>query len=526
MITNSDPASFFSNALPYVNAPPHLGHSLGLAQADAIVRFRRLQGESVRFVSGTDDNSLKNIRAAERAGSPVSEFVRSNSLRFEALNEALGVVFDDFVHTGSDPRHSAAVSELWTRCAGTGDVYESSYRGLYCVGCEQFYTAAELEDGLCPEHGAPPELVDEKNWFFRLSRYERELERLIATDVVRVRPLERKAEVLSFVRGGLLDFSISRSRSRARGWGIPVPGDPDQVVFVWFDALAGYLSALGFPAKGSHFERHWENAARRTHLIGKGILRFHAVYWPAILLSAGLAPPSEILVHGYLTVEGRKIGKSLGNAIDADALIDAVGVDALRWFLLRHAHSTKDSDVSRSRLIEAHDADLADQLGNLVRRALTLIARHREAKVPAPGSIDATDQRLIDAARRAAEEVEQAFDRFAPHEAATVAIGFVGAINHYLDETRPWHLARQEDAQPRLDTVLYQIAEALRFAAVLLAPFVPVTAERVLDQLGTSSPRSWRESTRWNVLPPGVSVKIGAPLFPKSRTAPAAKEQS
>jgi methionyl-tRNA synthetase len=517
MTNHSESSSFFSSALPYVNAPPHLGHALELVQADAIARFRRLKRESVRLVSGSDDNSLKNVRAAEHVGQEVSEFVRKNALRFEALNRALGIGFDDFVHTGSDPRHSAAVHELWKRCAEAGDVYESSYRGRYCVGCEQFYATAELVEGRCPEHGTLPELVDEKNWFFRLSRYGRKLEQLIDDDVLRVQPLERKAEVLSFVRGGLTDFSISRSRARARGWGIPVPGDPEQVVFVWFDALAGYLSALGFPAADPRFDRHWQNAVRRTHLIGKGILRFHAVYWPAILLSARVLPPSELLVHGYLTVEGKKIGKSLGNAIDPNSLIGDVGVDALRWFLLRHVHPTKDSDFSRARLIEVHDADLADQVGNLLQRALTLLARHTSGRVPKPGVFEAVDQRLIEAALRAASNVEDGFETFALHEAGAAALGFVAATNRYLDDTRPWSLWRLADARPRLDTVLYQVAEALRFAAALLAPFVPAASERVFAQLGTKPPCSWSEATRWNQLAAGSRVELGSPLFPKTR---------
>lgn len=516
MTINANSNGFLSAALPYVNAPPHLGHALELAQADAIARFRRLRGDSPRLVGGTDDNSLKNVRAAERAGVEVTEFVHANALRFKALNAALGVAFDDFVHTGTDIGHLAAVHELWRRCVRAGDVYQRAYRGRYCVGCEQFYAAGELASGLCPEHGTEPELVDESNWFFRLSRHAPQLEQLIRDDVLRVRPAERKAEVLSFVRGGLLDFSISRSRTRARGWGIPVPGDADQVVFVWFDALAGYLSALGFPTPDWRFERHWVNASRRTHLIGKGILRFHAVYWPAILLSAGLPPPNELLVHGYLTVEGKKIGKSLGNTVDPDRLIDAVGLDGLRWFLLRHVHPTKDCDFSLARLIEAHDADLADQVGNVLRRALTLIERHNAAEVPVAATLDAVDQRLIEAGRRAAEEVERAFDAFALHEAAGAALGFVAATNRYLDEARPWQLARLADARPRLETVLYQVAEALRFAAVLLAPFVPGAAQRILDQLGSPRPVSWNEATRWNQLAPGTRVQLGPPLFPKS----------
>jgi methionyl-tRNA synthetase len=252
----------------------------------------------------------------------------------------------------------------------------------------------------------------------------------------------------------------------------------------------------------------------------RGFLRFHAVYWPAILLSAGLLPPTELLVHGYLTVEGRKIGKSLGNAIDPDSLIGDVGVDAVRWFLLRHVHPTKDSDFSRARLTEAHDADLADQVGNLVQRGLTLLVRHTNGRVPDRGALEAVDQRLVDAARGAAQNVERAFEAFALHEAAAAALGFVTATNRYLDETRPWSLARVPDARPRLDTVLYQVAEALRLASVLLLPFVPTASQRIFEQLGTSLPRSWGEATRWDQLSAGSRIELGPPLFPKIRATP------
>src|SRR4051812_13372536 len=291
-------SSFYvTTAIPYVNGDPHLGHALELVQADVLARHRRLRGDAVRLQSGTDDNALKNVDAAAAAGAPVADYVREQGDRFAALAGPLRLAFDDFLRTGSDPRHRPGVERLWRACAAAGDLYERDYEGLYCSGCEAFV------DGTCREHADPPERVVERNWFFRLSRHRDALLDALESGRLRIEPEHRRNEVLALVRGGLDDFSVSRPRERARGWGIPVPGDPEQVVYVWFDAPANCVT----PLAGAGLEGGWRGSDERTHVIGKGILRFHAVYWPAILRSAGEPLPTSILVHEYLTVDGAKI---------------------------------------------------------------------------------------------------------------------------------------------------------------------------------------------------------------------------
>src|SRR6266511_3499267 len=298
--------SYVTTTIPYVNARPHLGFVLELVQADVLARHRRVRGDAVRLLTGTDDNSLKNVLAAQAEGVPTARLVDRNAAAFAALHRPLSLSFDDFIRTSRDPRHRPGVERLWQACAASGDLYRKHYAGLYCVGCEQFYPPAELPGGRCPEHGTEPTAVAEENWFFRLSRYQERLSDLVSGGTLRIEPAARRNEVLAFIAGGLTDFSISRSARRAHGWGIPVPGDPDQVVYVWWDALGNYLSALDYGVDGPDYHRWWVAADRRVHLVGKGVVRFHAVYWPAMLLSAGVPLPTDILVHDYLTVAGQR----------------------------------------------------------------------------------------------------------------------------------------------------------------------------------------------------------------------------
>src|SRR3972149_298201 len=334
---------YVTTAIPYVNAAPHIGFALEIVQADAIARYHRLIGDDTFFLTGTDENGLKNVQSAEKSGIPVQKFVGQNSQRFEDLRGALNLSFDDFIRT-TEERHILGAQKLWQAC-DPGDIYKNKYRGLYCVGCEQFYTEKELVDGKCPEHGTVPETVEEENYFFKLSKYQNRLEKLIESNELGIVPESRRNEILSFIKGGLEDFSISRSKARAKGWGIPVPGDKNQVIYVWFDALSNYINALGYADDGEKFKKYWLENEKRTHVIGKGIIRFHAVYWPAMLLSAGIPLPTEIFVHGYLTVDGQKISKSLDNAtasggapqaagaIDTLALADKNGTDHVPYFL-------------------------------------------------------------------------------------------------------------------------------------------------------------------------------------------------
>jgi methionyl-tRNA synthetase len=500
---------YLSAALPYVNGAPHLGHALEIVIADTFARYQRLRGRDVCFTSGTDDNSLKSVRAAERAGAPVREHVQRNAARFLDLWSSLDVALDEIVHTSADPRHVATARELWTRCAERGDIYRRRYRGLYCVGCEQYFRPADLEDGVCPEHRTQPELVEEENYFFRLSRYEAALTELITSGRLEVVPRERQNEVLSFIAGGLEDFSISRSKQRARGWGIPVPGDEREVIFVWFDALGNYLSALDFATGGARYERFWQAAAERVHIVGKGIVRFHAIYWPAILLSAGLPPPTKVLVHGYVTAGGRKIGKSLGNAVDPAAVRERYGAAALRYYLLRHVPTTRDGDFSEERLARAYDAELLNQLGNLLQRTLRLAeASGSELALPRdpPG---AAEQELVHAAGLARSDVDAGFAAFDLRRGLEAIWRLVAAANRYADRTAPW-LSLRRNEQAKLSVSLGHLVEALRVTSVLVSPFLPSTASEIAARLGTNY-----GAAGWGDAVPPAHPSSGALLFPK-----------
>jgi len=474
--------AYLSTTIPYVNAAPHVGFALELAQADAVLRYAGLVGESYRSSTGSDDHSLKNLRAAAQRGVPVRDFVSENAEHFRELARGLNANFDEFVSTSRDARHLPSVERLWRACAERGDLYKKSYRGNYCVGCEQFYRPGELIDGKCPEHGEPLEEVQEENWFFRLSRYQALLEREIENGAIRILPIERKHEVLAFVRAGLQDLSVSRSAQRAQGFGIAVPGDSTQVVYVWVDALCNYLSAGDYGERGLDCE--WQRAARRVHVLGKGVLRFHAVYWPALLASAGLRLPDELRVHGYLTLEGKKIGKSAGNGVDPRELLSECGVDALRYYLLRHIPSLKDADFSRERLIAAHDNELADELGNLALRVTTLAAR---AQLPLQLATLTDEEAELEAvASGLSAKLRVAFAAHELSNAATECWALVRATNRYLDRCQPWRLLRDPSPEQseRLGRILAAAASALRVLAAALSPFVPELAARLARSVG------------------------------------------
>lgn len=512
---------FITTAIPYVNAKPHIGHALEFVLTDAIARYHRLTGDDVRFLTGTDENSLKNVQAAEREGISTQALVDRNAAQFFELRDWLALSFDDFIRTSTDPRHLPGVRKLWLACRQRGDIYKKAYRGLYCVGCEQFYTESELVDGLCPEHRTPPDIVEEENYFFRLSRYETQLYDLIETDQLHIVPETRKNEVLSFIRAGLLDFSVSRSRARAHGWGIPVPDDPEQVIYVWFDALGNYITALDYAQEDALYQRYWVENPRRVHVIGKGITRFHAIYWPAMLLSAGVPLPTTIFIHGYITLGGDKVSKSLGNAIDPVDLAAQYGADALRYYLLREIKATEDGDFTLERFIRAYNNDLADQLGNLLSRVAGMVHRYFDGVVPAPAGVTNIDRALIDRAEALCERVDQAMNEFAPHAALAAIWDLIGAANKYVVEVQPWVLAKRRPDDPyaaaRLTTTLYNLAEALRLIAHYCAPFLPATAEAIVEQIGLSLDLDddWQRVSQWGGYPPGTTIQPGTVLFPK-----------
>ncbi len=458
--------SYVSTSIPYVNARPHIGFALELVQADAVARWCRLRGDNTFFLSGTDENALKNVQAAAREGLTPRRLCDRNAVVFQDLIKGLNISTDGFIRSSGEA-HFRGASRFWTACR-KADILRKRYRGLYCVGCEDFYLERDLADGRCPVHGIEPETVEEENYFFRLSAYQKPLEGLIESGKLRILPETRRNEALGFIRQGLQDFSISRIRERSGGWGVPVPGDPSQVLYVWFDALTNYLTGLGYGSDGEHFERYWLSSPNKVHVIGKDILKFHAVYWPALLLSAGLPLPRTIFVHGHLTVEGRKIGKSLGNAVNPFPLIERYGADALRYYLLRAVPSGADGDVSEARLREVYTADLANGLGNLVRRLETLCERaDYGVRDPYPPALP--------------EGVVEAAGNFQFHKALRILWDRVRDLNREIESTRPWDLLNQGDTK-LLNRHLSTWIANIRAIAHGLTPFLPETAQKIQTQ--------------------------------------------
>lgn len=498
-------------AIPYVNGRPHVGHALELVEADVLARHRRQRGDEVRFQTGTDDNALKNVQGAQAEGISTAEYVDRVAERFASLRDALDLSFNDFIKTSSDPRHRPGVEKLWAACAANGDLYRKSYSGLYCVGCEQFYTPQELTaDGLCPEHGTAPELVEENNWFFRLSNYQDRLVELIASDRLKVEPATRKREVLSFIEAGLEDFSVSRSMERAHGWGIPVPGDAEQVIYVWFDALANYITAPGYGSDEATYEHWWSESDQRVHVIGKGIIRFHAVYWPAMLLSAGIRLPDTVFVHEYLTASGEKISKSAGNAEDPADIVAQYGTDALRWWMLSEVARAGDTDYTAERMVNRANEDLANNIGNLVNRSISMVNRYRAGIVqPVVDELPAAAA-LRRARQSASGTIDAALAEFDFRRAveAVTAIGDEG--NRFIEDVTPWAMAKAErtsDAPDEgLDAVLSELIATCLDIAESLRPFLPATADRIASQCGDAG----RE---------GGTVASPTPTFPRLELA-------
>jgi methionyl-tRNA synthetase len=366
-------STFLSTSIPYVNARPHIGFAFECVQSDVLARLFRQAGEDVYFTTGTDENALKNIESAEKAGKPVQEFVDENAKVFVELCKSLNISNDTFIRTTS-AEHKLGAQKLWTLSAK--DIYKKTYSGLYCVGCETFYEDGEFPENICPNHNRKLELVEEENYFFALSRYQAQIEDLLATDKLAIFPAYRKEELLNFVRKGLQDFSISRPTKRMKGWGVPVPGDDTQRMYVWYDALSNYITALGFGSDNEVlYQKYWTNAETRIHVIGKDIIKFHGIYWPAMLMSAGLPLPTHLFTHGFITVDGQKMSKTLGNVIDPFVLVEKYGLPATRYYLAREVPMHDDGDYSDHRMRQLYTADLANELGNLLSRSIAIAAK-------------------------------------------------------------------------------------------------------------------------------------------------------
>lgn len=468
---------FLSTAIPYVNSDPHIGFALELIQGDVLARYRRLMGDDVFFINGTDENALKNVVVAEKAGIDVKKFVDDHSQRFQDLSQTLNISNNDFIRT-TEERHIKGSQKFWKACRPE-DIYKKGYKGLYCLGCEEFKTKKDLIEGVCPEHLTKPEEVEEENYFFRLSKYQKELLKLIESDALKITPASRKNETLEFIRGGLDDFSISRSRQRAKNWGVPVPGDDSQIMYVWFDALTNYINALGYGDDDAKFKEFWEKG-RSVHLVGKGITRFHAIYWPAMLMSAGLALPKEVIVHGYVTADGEKMSKSLGNVVDPFKVVEKYGVDVVRYFLLREIPSGEDGNFSIKKLEERYNGDLANGLGNLVQRVVTLI----DSKLT--GELIYKEENLN---KEIAERTSSIFkdyvmhlDNFTLHEAAGKIWELIGLADKHMNDKAPWSVIKHDEKE--FLNIMTDLFYVIYNVSWMLVPFMPETADKIFNIIG------------------------------------------
>ena len=497
---------YITTAIDYVNSRPHLGTAYEKITADIIARYKRLAGVPTWFLMGNDEHSLNVYRRAKEQGLDPKAYCDRMEQEFREVWQQLNISFDDFVRT-TEERHRSGVTELVTRIRAAGDIYESHYEGWYCVSCEAFKQDKDLVDGLCPTHQRKPDWIREKNHFFRLSKYQEPLLRHFETHPEFLMPDVRRNEIVSLIQSGLDDISISRAD---QAWGIPLPFDPSSVVYVWFDALINYISALGFGGDQAAFERWWPAS---LHVIGKDITRFHCVIWPAMLMSAGLPLPRQVFGHGFVYFKGEKMSKSLGTIIDPLDAASKFGPDPLRMFLVREFAYGQDGDFSWERFEERYNSDLANNLGNLVSRIATMADTYCGGRLPQSG---AAAGRLAKVADAALATYRSSMDRFALQDGVAAAFSLVDAANQFIAETEPWKLAKDPANAGRVGAILYDVAEALRVAAVLLLPVMPASAAEILRRVGAPKPAAEHvlDDAAWDAAGDRHTVKAD-PMWPR-----------
>jgi len=550
---------YITTSIAYANAAPHIGYAMEICQADVLARYHRMKSDDVFFLSGTDENGSKIKKTALEKKMDPQKFVDENSAKFQLLLDTLNISNNDFIRTTDKNRHWPAAQKLWNKLVESGDIYKSNYEGYYCVGCEAYLTEKDLVDGKCPNHQKAPEKIKEENYFFKLSKYSKIIQEKIESGKLEILPESRKNEILNVIKGGLKDISFSRPK-KVLDWGVPVPNDETQTMYVWCDALTNYISALGYGdfdsnsplemGKGCvNFQKYWP---ADIHLIGKDILRFHAAIWPAMLLSAGLPLPKKIFVHGFITSGGQKISKSLGNTIDPFEVVDKYGMDALRYYLLKEIPSGGDGDFSFERFEEVYQTDLANGLGNLVSRTLTLAKKYFDSKVPEKKKGDTERRYEIHSSyispykfyfKETWESIDKFINNFKLNKALEFIISFgdtskqfpigntnfkdrrvlegiVARQNKLIQESKPWELIKTDEEITRY--YVYDLLESLRHIAWMIYPFMPETAMKIFTQLFADEQerkielnKNLKQAQKWGRLKPGIKIKKGEILFPR-----------